>query len=160
MKKILGILALFVLVASQVWATDLDITPGVVNMQSTDTAFVDVCLKYSNGSAWSGATLAINTWCKDLNDNTVCDAGDEATPATFTPTVEVTPTGADGCGKVRLETNNAEGGTYAYLVNGLTAGGAFIAAEHGLVFVPEFGVVAAGLALAGAGVYIARKRKQ
>jgi LPXTG-motif cell wall-anchored protein len=60
-----------------------------------------------------------------------------------------------------LETSldETEGGLFYYTVNGVVAEST-VGSETGQVFVPEFGVVAAGAALVGAGYYVARKRKQ
>jgi len=159
MKKILSILALFVLMASSVLATDLEITPDLVTMAPTDVEIVDVCLMASGGAPLPGKTLEVETYCKDLNSNEVCDGGDTSFPGEFSAVVSATPTNASGCGQVTLATDGATGGTYAYKVNGKD-GSVVIATEHGLVLIPEFTTLGAGLALAGAGLYMYRKRRK
>lgn len=161
MKKLFGILALFVLMASSVLATDLDITPDLVTMSATDVVVVDACLKQSGGAPQVGADLVVETYCKDLNSNEVCDYGpDTAFPAGFSAVVTSTPTDVTGCGKVTLTTSGASDGTYAYKVNGKD-GGVVVASEHGVVvLIPEFTTIGAGLVLAGAGAYMYRKRSR
>ena len=159
MKKLFGFLALFVLMASQVLATDLELTPEFVTMAPTDVEVVDACITKSSGGPYVGVALVIDTYCQDLNGNEVCDGGDLTAPASFTPVVTSTPTDGAGCGQVTLTTSSAAPGMYAYKVNGMDAG-AEVASEHGLVLVPEFTTIGAGLVLAGAGLYMYRKRKQ
>jgi len=159
MKKLFGILALFVLMVSSVVATDMDITPDFTTMAPTDVEVVDVCITKSSGGPYVGVALVIDTYCKDLNSNEICDAADLTGPADFTPVVTSTPTDVTGCGQVTLTTVAAAPGMYAYKVNGMDAG-AEVASEHGLVLVPEFTTIGAGLVLAGAGLYMYRKRKQ
>ena len=153
------LLALFMIMASSVLATNLVITPDLVTMGTTDVEVVDVCLTKSGGAPYVGADLVVEIYCKDLNGNEVCDAGDISFPADFSAAPTATPTDATGCGEVTLTTSSASPGTYAYKVNG-EDGGVKVASEHGLVLVPEFTTIGAGLVLAGAGYYMYRKRSK
>ena len=159
MKSIIAILAVFLLTASSVLATDLDITPDLVSMATTDVEVVDVCIKKSGGDPLVGADIVVETYCRDLNSNEVCDGADVALPAGFSAVVTSTPTDGSGCGEVTLTTTAATPGVYAYKVNG-EDGGVLVASEHGLVLIPEFTTIGAGLILAGAGFYMYRKRKK
>ena len=159
MKKLFGVLALFVLMASQVLATNLVINPDLITMDTTDVQVVDACLVHSGGAPYVGADLVVETYCKDLNSNEVCDAGDDLVPLGFSAVVSSTPTDVTGCGKITLTTSGASAGTYAYKVNGEDSD-IVVATEHGLVLVPEFTTIGAGLVLAGAGAYIYRKRSR
>ncbi|MBI2558029.1 hypothetical protein HYW20_01795 [Candidatus Woesearchaeota archaeon] len=160
MKKLFGYLAMFLIMAGYVLATNLVLDPDLVTMGTTDVEVVDACLSQSGGAPWVGADLIVETYCRDLNSNEVCDAvGDITFPAGFSAVVTSTPTDATGCGKVTLTTSSATPGTYAYKVNGMT-GATVVASEHGLVLVPEFTTIGAGLVLAGAGYYMYRKRSR
>ena len=159
MKKLLGFIALFVLMASSALATNLVLNPDLVSMATTDVRVVDACITKSGGDPLVGADLVVETYCQDLNSNEVCDAGDISFPAGFSAVISATPTNASGCGKVTLTTSAATPGTYAYKVNGQT-GGITVASEHGLVLVPEFTTIGAALVLAGAGAYMYKKRSR
>ena len=159
MKKLFGILALFVLMASSVLASDLVLTPDLVTMATTDVKIVDACLSHAGGAPFVGADLVIDTYCQDLDSNEVCNAGDIIAPIGFTPAVTATPTDGTGCGQVTLTTSSATPGTYVYKVNGQTSG-VTVASESGLVLIPEFTTIGAGLVLAGAGAYMYRKRSR
>ena len=154
-----GILALFVLMASSVLASDLDLDPQVTTMAPTDVQTVDACITDAFNNPFVGVTLVIDTYCQDFDNNQVCNAGDSLFPVTFTPTVTASPTDALGCGEVTLTTSSASPGTYVYKVNGEVAE-VEVASESGLVLVPEFTTIGAGLVLAGAGAYIYRKRSR
>jgi hypothetical protein len=160
MKKLFGILALFVLMASSVLATDLDLTPQVASMTPTDVEVVDACITDGFGAPFVGVTLVIDTYCQDVDTNQACNAGDIFAPAQFTPTITASPTDAAGCGEVTLTTVSAPAGQYVYKVNGVVAS-AEVASESGIVvLVPEFTTIGAGLVLAGAGAYMYRKRSK
>ena len=158
MNKLLGILVLFAVMASSVLATDLTLNPDLTTMAPTDVKVVDACIVKSSGGPYVGVALAVTTYCQDLNNNEVCDGADVMFPGTFSAVVTSTPTDVTGCGKVTLTTTGASG-QYVYRVNGQDAG-VEVAAESGLVLVPEFTTVGAGLALAGAGLYMNRKRRK
>ena len=157
-KTILAIVAsMLVLMVGSAVATDLTLNPEFTTMGITDAKTVDACITMSSGGPYVGVDLVVDTYCQDLNGNEVCDGADNILPAEFSAVVGDTPTDASGCGTIELETDGASG-MYVYKVNG-EDGGIEVAAESGLVLVPEFGVVAALTALGGAGLYIARKRK-
>ena len=159
MKKIFSFLALFVLMASSVLATDLELTPQVASMAPTDVEVVDACIIDGFGNPFVGVALVIDTYCQDVDTNQACNAGDIIAPAEFTPTVTASPTDATGCGEVTLTTVSAPAGQYVYKVNGIVAS-AEVASESGLVLIPEFTTIGAGLVLAGAGAYMYRKRSR
>ncbi len=158
MKKLFGILALFVLMASSVLASDLDLDPQVTTMDTTDVRTVDACITDAFDDPFVGVDLVIDTYCQDLDNNQVCN-GAEGPSAEFTPTVTSSPTDGTGCGEVTLTTAGASPGTYVYKVNGEVAN-VEVASESGLVLIPEFTTLGAGLALAGAGLYMYRKRSR
>ena len=159
MKIFLVMLALFVLMVSSVLATNLVITPDLTTMDTDDVQVVDVCIKKSGGDPLVGADLVVETYCRDLNSNEVCDGGDVTLPAGFSAVVTSSPTDGSGCGEVTLTTSSATPGVYAYKVNGEDTG-VLVASEHGLVLIPEFTTIGAGLVLIGAGLYMYRKRKR
>ena len=158
MKKLFGLLALFVLMASSVLGFNMQLTPDVVSMGTTDSKLISVCVT-QGGLPVVGQPLAMDTYCKDLNTNGACNAGDVFFPGDFSAVVTQTPTNASGCGQVTLTTTGAVPAQYAYTVNG-TSGGVTVDSASGLVLVPEFTTIGAGLILAGAGAYMYRKRKQ
>ena len=163
MKKILGlslgILGLFVLMVSSVLATNLILTPDLVNMAQTDSKIIEACLFKSGGDPLVGADLNVSKYCKDLNGNEVCDIGDTTFPTGFSAIATLTPTNSSGCGEITLTTISAPAGTYAYKVNGLD-GGIVVASEHGLVIVPEFTTIGAALVLIASGFYARYKRRK
>lgn len=161
MKNFLTILALLVLMASSVLATNLVIDPDLVSMATTDVKVVSACISQSGGSPLVGADIVVETYCKDLNSNEVCDGADITFPAGFSAIVipSSTPTNSSGCGEIKLTTSSASTGAYVYKVNGEDSG-IVVASEHGLVLIPEFTTIGATLTLAGAGFYIYRKRKK
>ena len=85
MKKLFGILALFVLMASSVLATDLDIIPDLVTMSPTDVEVVDACIEATGGGPLVGADLTVEKYCKDNDGDTACDDGtnDDLFPSEF-----------------------------------------------------------------------------
>lgn len=162
MRKLFGFLALFVLMASSVFAaTIVTITPGLVNMATTDDKDVIACISDGAGTPAVGLDLTVTPWCKDENSNGFCGGGDTFFPPEFTPTVTSIPakTNLSGCGTVHLKTVAAPGGQYAYKVNGEDAG-VEVASGTGIVLIPEFTTIGAGLVLAGAGYYMYRKRSR
>jgi len=160
MKKILGIAALFVLLASFVSAVNMVITPQVVHLDTTDSKDVEVCVTKSNASPYAGLDLSITSICQDLNADEVCSPSENGNAVgIFDAVVKTSPTDASGCGKVTLSTTNAPGGTFAYSVLSQNAG-VVVDEETGLAYVPEFTTIGATLALVGAGLYIYKKKKQ
>ncbi len=161
MKKLFGFLALFILMASSALATNLVLDPDLVTMATSDVKVVDACIQASGGGPLVGADLTVEKYCKDEDSDGGCDGGivDTMFPVSdFTAVVTSTPTDAAGCGKITLTTITAAPGQYAYHVNG--AKGSIEVKEIGLVLVPEFTTIGAGLVLAGAGYYMYRKRSK
>jgi len=141
--------------------TEIILNPYDVGMESDDTVYVDACI-YKNDVEGStpivGMPLVITDYCFDGNDDADCfDAVDTDTNV-FKATVVTTPTNENGCGVIMLETENAMGGSFAYVVNGMEGDNVKVQ-ETGTAFIPEFTVLGAGAFLAVAGVYAARKRK-
>ncbi len=160
MRKIYGFLALFVLMASSVMATDLNIIPDLVTMSPSEVVVVDACIEATGGGPLVGADLTVEKYCRDNDLDTACDDGtnDDLFPGDFSAVPLSTPTDATGCGTIKLTTSGASGPQYAYHVNGDK--GAIHVEESGLVLIPEFTTIGAGLVLAGAGFYMYRKRSR
>jgi hypothetical protein len=167
MKKVLTmVLAAVLLVVSAVAqpvSTDSDIIPGVVAMENTDEVYVEYCVVYvdaeDNEAPAPGLDVVLNDVCRDTNNVPGCQLADAADPAEFMVTVEDSVTGADGCATLRLNTYDAMGGVFYYEVNGEVEGEA-VTEETGAAYIPEFTAIGAGLALLGAGVYMANRRKE
>lgn len=159
MKQLVVMTVFFVFLASFASATDLDLDPDFTTMSTTDVKVVSACLEKSGGAPDVGKELMVETYCRDMNSNEVCDGADVHFPAGFSAIVTSSPTGGDGCGEITLTTSAASPGAYAYKVNGMD-GDIVVASEHGLVLVPEFTTLGAALALGGAGFFMYRKRKR
>ena len=164
MKKILAIVAMLVVMASSVMATFTTLTPDSINMGYSDAQVAQFCIYSTSVNGTPIGPLNVNvvlgTVCRDVDSLVGCSAADTLNPAGFTVVPQDATTGADGCVNLNLATALSPGqeGLFYYTVNGQVAG-TTVGSETGQVFVPEFGVVAAGTALVGAGAYIARKRK-
>ena len=163
MKKLFGILALFVLMASSVLATNLVLTPEVTTMDTTDSQDITACV--TEGGDPLDVDLVVETYCLDVDNDGGCFTAADLDPtelgSTFTAVATDTPTGADGCGTIHLATSGAATGKYRYKVNGQNIGTSNVrASETGLVLIPEFTTIGAGLVLAGAGAYMYRKRSR
>jgi|SRR3989338_2889307 len=162
MKLLYGLSMMFILMAGFVLASDLDLNPQFTTMAPTDVKIVEACITEDGLSGTVplvGIDLSVTVWCLNVNGNTVCDGPDLFFPATFTPVITQDPTNASGCGEVTLTTSGAAGGEYRYRVNGMDAG-VEVASETGIVLIPEFTTIGAGLVLAGAGYYMYRKRSK
>ena len=167
MKKVLTmVLAAVLLVVSAVAqpvATDSDIIPGVVAMENTDEVYVEYCVVYLDAmdveSPAPGLDISISDVCLDTNNVPGCQLADDADLTEFEFTVIDPVTDGDGCATIRLNTYDALGGVFYYELNGEVAGEA-VTAETGAAYIPEFTAIGAGLALLGAGVYMAKRRKE
>ncbi|HLG24606.1 MAG TPA: hypothetical protein VI564_06790 [Candidatus Nanoarchaeia archaeon] len=163
MKKILSLIVALAVLSSSVYATYTTLTPDMAQMGLTDSQAAQFCI-YNTDPGTGGTPLDVNVLlgakCRDTNGFIGCQSG-EPDEAGFTVTPDELKTGADGCTTLLLETNLGEGqeGLFYYTVNGAVAEST-IGSETGEVFVPEFGVLASGAALVGAGAYIARRRKK
>ena len=164
MKKTMSFVIVFIMLASFVVASKTTLVPDAIQMEHVDVEVVTFCIN-GTGNVPLDAIVVVNPICKNINGLYGCQPADlPVAPSDFNVVPLDATTGADGCVDLEITTNleSGEEGTFYYTVNGFvgevdtTPEGS----ETGVVFVPEFGVVAAGLALAGAGVYIARKRKQ
>ena len=163
MKKIISLVLMVAMLATSVMATETTLTPDVLTMDLVDSKTVTYCI--SEEGIPQDVGVQVTAMCQELNNQVGCTAGDdngvdEAGKFDVVPN-ELT-TGADGCVDLTVTTNllSGEEGKFRYAVDGKVGETLIGAAENGLVYVPEFGVVAAGLALAGAGVYIAKRRKK
>ena len=159
MYKILAILALFVLTVSAAVAQQMDLDPSFTTMKTTDSEAIDVCVVDFSKVPLPGVDLAIDSFCRDSDTSGVCNGGDDFAPSGFSVAVTSTPTDSEGCGEVTITTSSAATGVYLYTVNGEVAG-VVVTSATGLVLVPEFTTLGAGLALAGAGFYMYRKRRR
>ncbi len=161
MKKFSLILVSMMLVLSVIGVVSA--TNGVLDDEQVTMGYHDVrtvtyCI-YENGNPVVGFPVVVDPVCKELDNVLGCSAGDEFNPAGFTAVPASSVTGADGCVDIVLTTNlpQNDGGIFVYNVNG-DNGQTYVASETGTVYVPEFSVVAAGLALLGAGLFVFRKR--
>ena len=161
MKKILTLVLMVAMLSVSAFATTTTLSPDSINMDYTDVKVVTFCINSSKTHLPMDVAVDVSPQCKDVNGLEGCQGADTANPPGFSVVPNDANTGADGCVDLTITTSLSPGqeGLFYYTVNG-KVGDAVVGSETGLVFVPEFGVVAAGLALAGAGVYIARKRKQ
>jgi LPXTG-motif cell wall-anchored protein len=149
-----------VLMAVSVLAASDDLSPLDTTMAETDTQTAEYCV---DGYTPEDSTIDITVTnvCKDLNSITGCQAADDATQTEFTATPAsstLTLTGGAGCVDIDLQTTSASGIFY-YTVNGEITG-EVITSETGSVLVPEFTTIGAALALAGAGLFIYKKKRQ
>ena len=162
MKQLVVLAIMFALLVSSVFATDADITPAAITMAQSDVRTVEFCI-LDNLNVPMNVDVVLGNVCKDVDGLFGCSVsgGDIFSPAGFSVVPVDATTGVDGCTDVTLTTSlgPSDGGLFYYTINGFV-GDAFAGGETAQVFVPEFGVAAAGAALVGAGIYIARKRKQ
>ena len=159
MRKLYGFLALFVLMASSVLATNLVLDPQVTSMAPSEVKVVEACIS-ENAVPLVDIDLVVPVYCQDNNlSDHKCAGGDILFPADFSAVATKTPTNVSGCGEITLTTGPGASGRYRYRVNGEESG-EVIALEHGLVLIPEFTTIGAGLALAGASFYMYRKRSK
>ena len=144
MRKLYGFLALFVLMASSVFATVTTLSPDNLAMASTDVKIVQFCMNSSLDHLVPivGATLVVGDVCQDVNGLEGCqfpaDTDKSASGDQFDVTVlNDALTDANGCEDVQLDTDLA-GGVFYYTINGhigavdSTPDGS----ETGRVFVP------------------------
>jgi hypothetical protein len=160
MKKVLAIMLLAIVMVANAIATDTTLTPDSITMGYDDVQIVEFCMIDSLGAPMD-VTVVVDPICRDVDSLLGCSGADEADPVGFT-VVHVDPTtGIDGCVDLTVTTDLAvdEGGLFYYTVNGQIAG-TTVGTETGRVFVPEMGIVASAIVLAGAGLFIARKRKE
>jgi hypothetical protein len=159
MKNIATFVIAALMLVSAVAATTTTLSDEELTMALVDVKTVEFCI--SNNAGPMDVAVVIAPICRDLDSQMGCQAGDDMTHPNFNAVPVDATTGADGCVDLTLTTNvpnEASGGIYYYTVNG-KLGEATLGSETGMVFVPEFGIVAAVGALAGAGYFIARKRK-
>ncbi len=172
--KYLTLIAMFVLMISTVSATGDVLAPKDVTMAYVDTLTAEYCV---TGHSVNSIPLEILSVCKDVDGISGCMAADEADPAGLTVefpgnvdsiVLSLTSDGLgefEGCTDIDIETNlnPADGGLFYYTVGdgyiGLYGQKGSVVAETGSIFVPEFGIIAAGLVLGLAGLYIVKRRK-
>jgi len=157
-----GILSVMfaLLLVGAVSATTTTLSDDELSMAYTDVRIVEFCI--SNKGVPMDVDVAVDPVCLDQNGLYGCQTGEDIfDPAGFTVVPNEATTGADGCVDLTLTTNIAnpeDAGLFYYTVNGMI-GDATIGSETGEVLVPEFGVLAAGLALSGAALFIWRRRQ-
>lgn len=162
MKKLFGLFGIFVLLATMVSAGDEVIMPQVAGMSTTDTVNVEVCVTDRYDQPFPGVALTVVCKGANLNLNEACDVAEDGNTAEFDVTVlNDGLTDADGCEDVQLKTIGATFSEYTYRISADQVGDVTgnVAAETGFAVVPEFATIGAALALAGAGLYIFKKRK-
>jgi len=157
MKYVLAALMALVILAASVSAVDMVITPNIVGMAETDIQEVQVCVYRADKSPYVGLDLVLGSVCQDTNGDEACGPTDLDTDGKFTAVVKSSPTDANGCGIVELETKGVTGGDFVYQVNGYFAE-VFVNMEGGLAYVPEFGILASAAVLGLAGLFIYKKR--
>jgi len=159
-----GILSIFfaLFLVAAVSATTTTLSDGELTMEFVDVETVEFCISDAGGPM--DVDVVISPVCKDLNGIFGCQLGlDDFAQTVFTAVPVEPTTGEDGCVDVTLTTNIIDGGDsgkFYYTVNGMI-GDATVGSETGGVTtdVPELGVVAAGLTLLGAGLFIWKKRQ-
>ena len=165
MKKIISLVLMVAMLATSVMATETTLDDASITMAMVDVQTVEFCMNSSFDGSPLDAIVVVDPICRDANSLEGCQPADSAVPADDFSVVPVdATTGADGCVDLTITTGleSGEEGLFYYTVNGFVGevDASAEGSETGMVFVPEFGVVAAGLALAGAGVYIAKRRKK
>ena len=162
MKKILGILALFVLVVPMALAGDEVITPQVAGMQPTDIVTIEVCVTDKNDNPFQGVNLSVTCEGANTNLNEACDVAENGNTAEFDATIlNDGLTDADGCEDVQLQTINATFQEYVYRIQADEIGNVTgkVAEETAFAVIPEFTTIGAALVLLGAGAFAIKKRR-
>jgi hypothetical protein len=163
MKKLLGIVVGLLVFAPLIFASNEVIAPQVTGMQPTDTETVKVCVTDRNGNPFEGVDLLVVCEGANSNLNDACDATENGNTAEFDVTVlNDGLTDANGCEDVQLETIGATFQEYVYRIQAGQEGDATgkVAEETGFAVIPEFTTIGATLALAGAGLYIYKRKRQ
>lgn len=136
-------------------ASDGVLEEEYVTMGYNDVYINTYCL-YDNGQPVTNFPVSIDVVWQELDNVLGYSAGDLQNPTGFNVTVLGQVTGEDGCINLQLETTE-ENGLFGYTIGGWN-GKAWVGPEDGYAFVPEFGVAAALIVLAAAGLYIYKKR--
>lgn len=159
MKTIGIVMIAALMLVSAVSATTTTLSESEIAMAYYDVRDVEFCLSGANGQ--QNIDVVIDPVCRDLDNNYGCAAGDDYDIGDLFSVTPSQSTMNDGdCIMLTLETtieDEADGGKFFYTVNG-QVGGTTIGSETGTVLVPEFGVVAALVALAGAGLFVYKRR--
>lgn len=159
MKKMLTLLAMVsLLLVGVVSASTTTLSDTSLSMAYEDVREVEFCL---SGTGAGVIDVVVTNVCKDQNGLYGCQAADDFDVEDLFTVVPNQPTMADGeCIMVTLTTtieDETMAGQFYYTING-AIGEAFIGSETGTVLVPEFGVVAGLAVLAGAGLFLYKRR--
>ena len=165
MKKILAFLAILVMsVFSVSAALYMSVSPDEVAIPEGGSVITQVTvLDKLGGNPVAGRALGLLQYCKELSgDPLTCNPGDEYNTTELSVAVG-TPTNSTGQAEVLLTHNGPGVGTYHYTVcdkqtGTCEIGGASVTGDANVI--PEFGVIGAGIVLAGAGLFVARRRKE
>ncbi len=160
MKKLGTLFLMAILLVSSAFATITTLSEGSVSMAYVDVVEVEFTLSDANGQ--QNIEVVIDPVCKDVDGNYGCGPTDDyAIAGLFSVTPNQTMMNDGDMVTLTLETtivNEAEAGTFYYTVNGVVAQ-TTIGSETGTVEVPEFATALGALVLAGAGLFIYKKRK-
>lgn len=159
MKKTILLIAIIAMLVSSAIATETILNPETVKMGLQDTKTVKFCL-YQDSQP-QDVYVKLGNFCYDKDGLLGCSKEDVIYPDGFIVYPESYQTGKDGCVDIILMTDVEESGIYYYTVNGQVAG-TTVGTETGKVIldVPEFGVLASLVILAGTGAYIGIKRRK
>ena len=160
MKQTFGVI-FAVMIAAIVASVAVSATTTTLSSDSLTMGYTDVQVVQACFSGYHGNTVSvvINPICKDVDGVFGCQAGDTLNPSGFSVVPGAASVADGGCTNLTITTTltPSNAGTFYYTVNG-EVGQAVLGSETGQVFVPEFGVAAAGLVLVGAGLFISKRR--
>lgn len=163
MKKMLTILTvLMVLSLSTVLgALEFTLDNYEVTVPQGGTVYVTLTA-LDNSVPVPGVVLSIVEYCRETTDPEYkCNSGDLFTPGEVGVGV-TTPTDVNGEATVTITHDGSNDfGKYHYTVCDVGEGSCGVGAANvtGDFFIPEMGIISAMVVLAGAGLFIARKRK-
>ncbi|MBT4351032.1 hypothetical protein HOD20_00755 [archaeon] len=163
MKKTISILAMLMvlLVSSAFGAMQFTLSEYNVNVPIGGSVQVELTVT-NNGNPISELDLDVLEFCTENADPVwSCNIGDEYSPAELN--VVVSPkTDLNGKAMITLTHDGSDDfGNYHYTICDVNEGDCSIggASVTGDAYVPEFGVIGAGIALLGAGLFANKKRK-
>jgi LPXTG-motif cell wall-anchored protein len=164
MKKLIGIMVMFVVLASSAFAIAEEATPWYIRVTpaSVDLAneeCKDVTVEV-NALITLPAALYYDDKCKEISGfSFMCDANDPSVGDELSITGP-SATNSEGFATITVCNNGLETGNYHYTVCAQNVCKEATFSATGDVSVPEFTTIGAALALAGAaGIYLVRKRK-
>ena len=159
MKLLSLLLVLSVLMVGSALATTTTLNEADIAMDYVDT--VDVVFTLSDANGQQNINVVVDPICKDVDGSIGCGPADDyAVAGLFSVTPNQTTMNDGDAVTLTLQTTISDpedAGTFYYTVNGVVAG-TTVGSETGSVEVPEFAVLGSLLVLAGAGLYIYKKR--